>query len=208
MHGSEELRSSSVDTYGSAGMADSGQRKDTNGCLGSSGSVECEPADALEMALVAGEEDEVVVNGRGADEEVEVGNQETLLPERAANLSENGHDCVGEREECEGGEKLPILVQQSRWFGKAKGALEELAVRDDADPDTLARQLLQRIHNARSADRSIDEDLGIDQILHGRVSGRVPSSRPRATSAFMRSPSSGVIMPAKRRKPARTRSGS
>ncbi len=62
---------------------------------------EREIGDAREVAHVAGNEDKVLLEGRGGNEQIHVGYQLALLPERGAQTGEVLDDRIGERQDGE-----------------------------------------------------------------------------------------------------------
>jgi len=61
----------------------------------------------------------------------------------------------------------------------SEGTLEHLSIRDDADTNAVVGEFLQEIDRGSDADKGIDEIVRINEVLHGRSIGRVPSSRDR-----------------------------
>ena len=61
----------------------------------------------------------------------------------------------------------------------AKGALKDLRVRNNADPNAFASRFPQGIPRVRIAAGNGDQHVGVEVILNGRSIARAPSSRQR-----------------------------
>jgi hypothetical protein len=91
--------------------------------------IELKPGISIEMPPVAAQQDEVVVDGSGGNEQILIGDE---LPDAAkfgTNTAEHLTDRLRKRHQIELIQKLAIRGERKVCLRKAMGALEELGVR-------------------------------------------------------------------------------
>ena len=120
-----------------------------------------------------------MVDRSGRDQQIKIRDELALVAKIGADASKALHDGIVEWQQDEAGEETAKARELHRGVRSTDRAFEELTVGDDADRQALTTQLGQQIDGGGNTDESIDQLIGIDQIAHGRVMGRVPSSRPR-----------------------------
>lgn len=131
------------------------------------------------MAHVAGDEGERFLKGGGGNEQIHVGNELALLTKSGAQAGKALDDPIGQRQDGEIAEEV-AQAGEGRWRSRgAEGAFVDLGDGDDADGQALITQAVQHALRAWPANGGIDQPIGVDQVSHGRVIGRVPPSRLR-----------------------------
>ena len=133
----------------------------------------------LKVPYVASDERQVVVECRGRDEGIKIGNESSGPAELSPDTRKPLHDGIGERNQREVGQIGPELCQPRLWIGRLERPFEYLAIRHDADGQALMAQARHHIKRRRPASQTVDQDIRIDEITHGRSGGLEPSSRPR-----------------------------
>lgn len=83
-----------------------------------------------------------MMHGRGRDEQIHVGNELPCAPHVGSDTGETFHDWHREGQHFKLLEKLTMRRQSRLGIGIAECALEDLSVRDDADPYAFAPHLL------------------------------------------------------------------
>lgn len=141
--------------------------------------VELQVREAREVAHVAGNQGEILRNGRRRDQEIHVGNELTLPAERGAQARKLFDDGISHGQDGEVAQERTQASEGGLGIRGAKGAFVDFSHRDDADCQALVTQALEQVLRLGTANGCIDQPIGINQIPHGRVMGRVPSSRPR-----------------------------
>lgn len=115
----------------------------------------------------------------GPDEQVEIRNESPAAAQVGTRTAEELHDWISKGHRLKLAQKRIDPSEPLGCIGETEGALEELSVGNDADADTLWTQLLEHARRTVATDVSIDQPVCVDQVFHGRLMGRVPSSRQR-----------------------------
>ena len=141
--------------------------------------VELQVREAREVAHVAGNQGEILRHGRSRDQQIHVGNELTALAEQGPQACKVLDDGISHWQDGEVTQERTQASEGGLGIRGAEGAFVDFSNRDDADCQALVTQALEQVLRLGAANRCIDEPIGIAQIPHGRVMGRVPSSRPR-----------------------------
>lgn len=141
--------------------------------------VELQIREAHEVAHIAGNQSEIFRDGRRRNQQIHVGNELTLLAERGAQTRKLFDDGIGHGQDGEVTQERPEPIERGLGIRGPEGAFVDFRNRDDADRQTIITQALEQVLRTGAADGRVDQPIGINQIPHGRVIGRVPSSRPR-----------------------------
>ena len=120
-----------------------------------------------------------MMQGCCRNEQVHVRDEVSRASQIGSDASEELHYWPGERKRFELIEKLTIRRELRLGIRIAEGALENLSVRNDAHPHTFLPHVLERMYGTRVAAEDCDQYVRVEQMLHGRSIGLVPSSRQR-----------------------------
>lgn len=146
---------------------------------GRSGRKEGQPGDAGEVPDVARHQDQVVLDGRGRDEEIAVRNQPSRAAQLGSDAAERFHDRIRERQGLELSEERVQLREPNGSINISEDALEEFAMGDDAHSEAIRARCVEALRRRRESGDHVKQPIRVDRVLHGRSIGRVPSSRQR-----------------------------
>ena len=141
--------------------------------------VELQVREAREVAHVAGNQDQVFRDRRRRNQQIHVGNTLTLPAECGAQARKLFDDGIGHGQDGEVAQERPESIERGLGIRATEGAFVDFSNRDDADRQAVVTQALKQVLRLGTANGRIDQPIGVNQIPHGRVMGRVPSSRPR-----------------------------
>lgn len=107
------------------------------------GLVQPQIRDALEMPVIARQQDQRMLEGCGCNEQIEIRDEIALPAKRRTKPSKVLHGVIGEREN---GEERQILPERGNVYvrlGVVVGAFIHFAKRDDTDTQSLVAMLLE-----------------------------------------------------------------
>lgn len=107
------------------------------------------------------------MDGRRRDEEVHVGDTLSRAPQIGSDASEDFHNRPREEQRFELIEKLTIRRQLRLGVGITESALEDLSVRDDADPYAFVPRFPKRDFSMGVATEQCDQHVGVEEKFTG-----------------------------------------
>ena len=95
------------------------------------------------MPYVSGNQGKILFHCRGGDEQIQVGNELTLLWQRGAQPRKVFDDGIRQRQDSEIAEEVAQPGEGRLWIGCAEGTFVDFGDGDDADREALAAEVIQ-----------------------------------------------------------------
>lgn len=134
--------------------------------------IELEVGDAVEMARVVGHQNQVVVQGRRRNEQIQVADELPLGAQRRPQVGKTAQDGAVQRQHLGTPQETQKDCLMTPRILPGIDPLIDLALGDEADGKPCVAQRGQRLHGRRTALQILDHPAGIDQIAHSSTGGR------------------------------------